>query len=53
MKQSLVLFKPYMGPLSGATSQGQSGPGSNDKGELRIPQSSSITEIFLSHCLVS
>ena len=40
--------------LSGAASPGQSGPGSDgNKGALRIPQSSSITGISLSDCLVS
>ena len=40
----LVLFSPYIGPLSGATSLAQSGPGSDgNEGVLRIPQSSSIT----------
>ena len=40
--------------LSGATTWGQSGPGSDDnKGELLIPQSSSITGASLSDCLVS
>ena len=40
--------------LSGATTPGQSGPGSDgNKGVLRIPQSSSITGTSLSGCLVS
>ena len=40
--------------LSGATTPGQSGPGSNvNEGVLRIPQSSSITGISPSDCLVS
>ena len=40
--------------LSGATTPGQSGPGSNsNEGTLSIPQSSSITEARLSDCLVS
>ena len=40
--------------LSGATTTGQSGPGSDgNKGILRILQSSSITEASLSDCLVS
>ena len=43
-KHSLVLFNPHIGPLSGTTIPGQSGPGSDGiKGVLRIPQSSSIT----------
>ena len=40
--------------LSGATTPGQSGPGSNGKeGVLCIPQSSSIIGASPSHCLVS
>ena len=40
--------------LSGAPTPGQSGPGSNgNEGELRIPQSPSITGILPSDCLVS
>ena len=40
--------------LSGATTPGQSGPRSNEKGEfLRLPQSSSITGASPSDCLVS
>ena len=40
--------------LSGATTPGQSGPGSDgNKGVLRIFQSSSISEASLSDCLVS
>ena len=40
--------------LSGATTLGQIGPGSNgNDGALRIPQSSSITETSPSYCLVS
>ena len=43
-----------MGPLSGATIPGQSGPGSNgNEGVLRIPQSPSITGTSPSDCLVS
>ena len=39
----LVLFNPYIGPLSGATTLRQSGPGSDgNKGVLLIPQSCSI-----------
>ena len=42
------------GTLSGATTRGQSGLGSNDnEGVLCIPQSSSITEASPSDCLVS
>ena len=40
--------------LSGATSSGQSGPGSvGSEGVPSIPQSSSITGASQSHCLVS
>ena len=40
--------------LSGATTSGQSGPGSNgNEGVLCIPQNSSISDISLSDCLVS
>ena len=40
--------------LSGATTPGQGGPGSNgNKGVLHIPQSSSITGTSASDCLVS
>ena len=50
----LVLFNPLIGPLSGATTPGQSGPGSNgNEGVPRIPQSSSITGTSPSDCLVS
>ena len=50
----LVLFNPLIGPLSGATMPGLSGPGSNDNEEvLRIPQSSSITGTSTSNSLVS
>ena len=50
----LVLFNPYIGPLSGATTLGQSGPGSNgNEGVLRFPQSSSIAGTSPSDCLVS
>ena len=46
---SLVLFD-----LSGTTTLGQSGPGSDgNKGILHIPQSSSITGTSPSDCLVS
>ena len=49
----LVLFNPKIGPLSSATTLGQSGPGSDgNKGVLRIPQSSSITGTSPSDCLV-
>ena len=49
----LVLFDPKTG-LSGATTPGQSEPGSNgNEGVLHIPQSSSITGISPSDCLVS
>ena len=50
----LVLFNPYIGPLSGATTPGKSGPGSNgNEGVVRIPQSSSIAGTSPSDCLVS
>ena len=40
--------------LSGDTTPGQSGPGSDDnKGVILIPHSSSITEVSSSDCLVS
>ena len=40
--------------LSGATTPGQSGPGSDgNEGVLRIPQSSSISGASLSDCFVS
>ena len=49
-----ILFNPYIGPLSSASTSGQSGPGSNGNEEvLRIPQSSSITGTSPSDCLVS
>ena len=49
----LVLFNPQIGPLSGATTPGQSGPGSDgNKGILRIPQSSSTAGTSPSDCLV-
>ena len=50
----LVLFNPLIGPLSGATTPGQSGPGSDgNEGVLCITQSSSITGTSPSYCLVS
>ena len=53
-KQGLVLFNPYIRPLSGATTPDQSGPGSDgNKGVLRIAQSTSITGTSPSDCLVS
>ena len=53
-KPRLILFKPLIGYLSGATTPGQCGTGSNgNEGVLRIPQSSSITGTSLSDCLVS
>ena len=39
--------------LSGATTQSQSGVGSDENGVLRIPQSSSITGTSPSDCLAS
>ena len=54
ISMQLVLFNPEVQPLSGATTLGQSGPGSNhNKGVLCIPQSSSITGTSPSDCLVS
>ena len=51
---SLVLFNPWIGPLSGATTPSDSGPGSDgNKGVLCILQSSCITETSSSDCLVS
>ena len=50
----LVLSNPLIGPLSGATTLGQSGPGSDgNEGVLRIPQSSSIAGTSPSDYLVS
>ena len=50
----LILFNPLIGPLSDATTLGQSGPRSDsNKGVLRIPQISRITEVSPSDCLVS
>ena len=50
----LVLFNPQIGPLSGATTLGKSGPGSNgNEGVLCIPQSPSITGTAPLDCLVS
>ena len=50
----LILFNPYIGPLSGSTTPGQSGPESNGiEGVLCIPQSSSIAGTSPSDCLVS
>ena len=47
-------IQPIDKALSGATTQGQRGPGSNDNEVvLHIPQSSSITETLPSDCLVS
>ena len=49
----LVLSNPYIGPLLGASSLGQSGPGSKgNEGVLRIPQGSSITGTSPLDCLV-
>ena len=53
-KHGLVLFNTYIGPLSGATTPGQSGPGSNgNKRVLHIPLSSSITGTSPLDCLMS
>ena len=50
----LVLFNPLIGALSGSTTPGQSGPGSDgNEGVLRIPQSCSIAGTSPSDCLVS
>ena len=50
----LILFNPYIGPLSGTTTPGQCGPGSDDKEEVfHIPQSFSISGTSPSDCLVS
>ena len=50
----LVLFNPLIGTLSGATTPGQSGPGSDcSKEVLCISQSFSITGTSPSDCLVS
>ena len=50
----LVLFNPKIGPLSGATTPGQSGAGSDGNEKvLHISQSSSITGISPSDCLES
>ena len=47
-------INPYIGPLSGATTPGYSGPGSDgNEGVLRIPQSSSIAGTSPSDCLMS
>ena len=47
-------IRPIDRTLSGATTLGWSGPGSNgNKGVLRIPQSSYIIETSQSDCLVS
>ena len=47
-------IRPRDRTLSGATTPGQSGPGSDGTKEvLYIPQSSSITEASPSNCLVS
>ena len=54
MRMLLVLFNQKIGPWSGATTPGQSGPGSDgNEGVLRIPQSSSIVGTSPSDCLVS
>ena len=50
----LILFNPYIEPLSGTTSLGQSWPGSDDnKGVLRISQNLGITGASPSDFLVS
>ena len=53
LNHGLVLFDPLIGHLSGATTLGQIGPGSDGNKEvLYIHQSSSITEASPSDCLV-
>ena len=50
----LVLLNPYIGPLSGATTPGLSGPGSDSNERvLYTPQSSSTTRTSPLDCLVS
>ena len=50
----LVLFNPQIGPLSGPTTPGKSGPGSDgNEGVLCIPPSSSITKTSPSDCFMS
>ena len=50
----LVLYNPFIGPLSGATTPGQSGPRSNgNKRVLHIPQISSNAGSSPSDCFVS
>ena len=50
----LVLFNPQIRLLSGTTTPGHSGPGSDgNEGVLHIPQSSSITGASPSDCFVS
>ena len=52
-RHNLVLFNPLIGPISCATTPGQSGPGSDgNKGVLRIPQSSSRLFSVISWTLV-
>ena len=54
MFRFLNLHMGVIGPISGATTPSQSGPGSDgNKGVLRIPQSSSISGTSSSDCLVS
>ena len=51
---SLVLFNPWVGPLSGATTLSPSEPGSDgNEGVLRILQSSSVTGTSPLDCLMS
>ena len=51
---SVRSIQPIDKALSGATTPGQSGPGSNgNEGVFRIPQSPSITGTLPSDCLVS
>ena len=54
MKEARSSIQPIDRTLSGATTPGQSGPGSGcNEGVLRIPQSSSIAGASPSDCLVS
>ena len=49
-----MLYLIWIRPFSGAPTSGQSGPGRDDnKGLLRIPQSSSTAGTSPSDCLVS
>ena len=53
-KYAVISIYPIDRALSGATTPGQSGPGSNgNEGVLRISQGPSITGTLTSDCLVS